>query len=627
MKNKSIIRRIFAVMCIFALLAALPVGVSAQEDSGLSFTPIDDGDFLGVRGSTIVTADGEPVLLRGTNVGGWLIQECWMCPVSGVDKHWGNLDTIHKMEELGFTAEQIQTLFDSYQDNYITEYDLDIIASVGSNVVRVPFWYRNFMLDAEGTWINENFDENPGFKRLDWIIEECGKRGMYVILDMHGCPGGQSTDHCCGTIGKNELYSNEVYQQTMEDLWVAIADRYKDSPVVAAYDIMNEPQNNTIPAENSANFYDPWKPASWEATNAIYERMVAAIRKIDTEHIISVEGIWRVTNLPDPDKYGWYNMLYQVHLYDGTEDFMTHAAATREFGKKHDVAVYVGEFSNMECLEFCNENSLNWTTWSYKGGKGANGTWFWVSGTTPVVTWSDDYDTMLEKWGEVLRTDGGKYSFNMQVMTTVKQAMQFEYVPAAEDIEVDPEWFNSVSFGGEFYAGKDCVVGTALNGLGTCVKLTVSGEGDPGQERSCVIFAPQEGVPFDASDYGYLIFSVKDTQGSNSMRLTVKDADGKVWSGWVDELPVNNEWTKTVVPLSVIQGVDLSKIAEIRIGEWNPGVYYFDSVYFASYDTSEAPSDNTLVIVIGAAAGVVIAVAAVVIAVCAKKKAAKKKEA
>ncbi len=366
---------------------------------------ITQEDFLSVEKSYLTNQRGEIVRLRGVNLGGWLLQENWMCPIEGKDGEWANLDTIEVFESRGFTAEQIQTLFDTYQDNWLTEYDLDIIAETGANVVRVPFWYRNFMLDTEGTWIAENPDENPGFQRLDWLIEECGERGIYVILDMHGAPGGQSLNHCCGTLGENRLYTDETCQQTMKTLWQAIAGRYRGNPTVAAYDVMNEPQNNGG-FEEHPNYVDSWDPAAWDAYNSIYIQMVAAIREVDPDHVISLEGIWRMQNLPDPDDHGWTNMLYQVHLYDETDTFRDAAQQTAQQASKWGVAGYVGEFSNTDGIEICEDWGLSWTTWSYKGGTGDWGNWFWVWGSPDAVDpFEDSYEEILQKWGEPLQTE------------------------------------------------------------------------------------------------------------------------------------------------------------------------------------------------------------------------------
>ena len=388
----------------------------AEEEDGVALT---DLDFLITKGSKIINRGGEEVILRGVNLGGWLLQECWMCPVAGEDGEWGNLDTIEAFSKSGMSAEQIQALFETYQENWITEYDLDIIAASNVNCVRVPFWYRNFMTDEAGTWIAEDPNENPGFQALDRIIREAGERGLYVILDLHGCPGGQSMNHCCGTVGRKDLYTDPVCRETMKTLWVAIATRYKDSPVVAAYDLMNEPQNNGG-FESEEHYVSPWDPASWEETNELYDEMIRAVRAVDEKHIISVEGIWRVTNLPLPSETDWTNMLYQVHLYDSTASFHSLCAELQEYSEQNAVPIYVGEFSNMDGIHLCETYGLHWTTWSYKGGKGEIGDWFWYSASpAPVVPGETTFEEALVLWGEALRTENGFVSCE-KVISTVE---------------------------------------------------------------------------------------------------------------------------------------------------------------------------------------------------------------
>lgn len=358
--------------------------------------------FLRVEAGKLLNEKGENVTLRGVNLGGWLIQESWMCPVNGEDRKWANLDTL-KLLESRFTQEQIQKLIDTYQDNWITENDLKNIADLGCNAVRVPFWYRNFMKDEQGTWITKNLDENPGIRRLDWVIQTAQKYNIYVILDMHGCPGGQSMDHCCGTLCENRLYADEQCLHTMELLWITLAQRYCDNPTVAAYDIMNEPQNNG--GYEGANSYDPWERTSWELSNVVYDRMIKAIRTVDENHIITVEGIWRVSNLPDPTQMGWTNMMYQIHLYDDEDGFRMWAADLAVTASKYGVAAYVGEFQNMRGLGICNEYDISWTTWTYKGTNNDIGTFFWYYGHPQKADCANDsYETLLKKWGEPLQT-------------------------------------------------------------------------------------------------------------------------------------------------------------------------------------------------------------------------------
>ena len=88
-------------------------------------------DFLTSTGGYLKDTNGNVVALRGTNAGGWVIQESWMCPVNGADKQWANLDTINALKNRGFTDSQIETLFTTYQNNWLTTTDLDNLQKMG----------------------------------------------------------------------------------------------------------------------------------------------------------------------------------------------------------------------------------------------------------------------------------------------------------------------------------------------------------------------------------------------------------------------------------------------------------------------------------------------------------------
>lgn len=326
--------------------------------------------------------DGVRVQLKGVNFGGWLIQETWMCPVfafdgsvtikSGTENGWANLDTLDGLESrLGKT--EAAKLIKSYQDNYITEWDFKNVKSMGFNCIRIPFWYRNFMSDENGTYITANDDDNPGFQKLDWACDMADKYGLYVILDMHGCPGGQSGDHSTGKVGRNYLYYEEKYKGIMEELWVRIAGRYKGRACVAAYDIMNEPLNNADTDHNVKSSYclSPWSDGSSGLRVQLYDRMIKAIREVDPYHVITVEGIWRLDMLPDPKAYGWTDMMYQLHSYDSDDSTTTTLVNSLENARKnYGVAAYMGEFNpvvyNKNSVEQMNNYSISYTVWNYK---------------------------------------------------------------------------------------------------------------------------------------------------------------------------------------------------------------------------------------------------------------------
>ncbi len=106
-----------------------------------------------------------------------------------------------------------------------------------------------------------------------------------------------------------------------------IQERCKGEPAVAACDLMNEPRNNDG-FESEPNYKSP-RDAAWRRINDTYRETIDAVRAVDPDHAISLEGIWRVENLPCPEDGGWTNMLY----------------------RGHDAATPVGGLSNMDGLQ------------------------------------------------------------------------------------------------------------------------------------------------------------------------------------------------------------------------------------------------------------------------------------
>lgn len=178
----------------------------------------------------------------------------------------------------------------------------------------------------------------------------------------------------------------------MEQLWVKIAKRYAGNPVVAAYDIMNEPRK-----------FDT--DVSSDPRNLLYDRMIKAIRSVDSEHMITVEAMWSISVLPDPAELGWENVIYQTHPYGNTdpEDYCEKMVA---YGVEHNVPIYIGEFSDMSMLEACRKYQLSYTAWTYKGTGDADGTWYMYQNyqLKPVNVFMDPYWLMKMKWGPCLAT-------------------------------------------------------------------------------------------------------------------------------------------------------------------------------------------------------------------------------
>ena len=408
-------KRILSIfLCVCAVISACAaVPASAQETR--SFT---QNDMLTTRGRKIVNQSGEKVTLRGVNLGGWLVQESWMCPV---DSSEDNLTTFKVLTER-FGADGAYELINRYQDNWITEEDLDTIAELGYNCVRVPFWYRNFYSDEQGTKIlDENGDWD--FSRLDWIVSECSKRGLYVILDLHGAQGSQNAAQHSGTMGVYELYSDSEYGELCRkftaELWRYVAKRYKGNPAVAMFDLLNEPMGDVHGLSTQQKD---------EYIAEMYAYLYDAVREEDPDRILTMCGIWRINNLPLPSAMGWENVVYQLHLYDAANiGYFFIALMTRLHPSA--VPVFIGEFKPMgaatwnSVLGIFNFFGFSWTTWSYKGaGNGADTSDWFVYGSSSVEradVKNDSYEEIERKWSENLRT-GKSFSYTGLADTVCK---------------------------------------------------------------------------------------------------------------------------------------------------------------------------------------------------------------
>jgi aryl-phospho-beta-D-glucosidase BglC (GH1 family) len=322
--------------------------------------------MLHASGRAIVNAQGQVVPLVGVNLGGWFVMEKWMTPLDS-----GSLpDTYTVMQKLDarFGVDTEQSLIRTYQQSWITTADLDNIRNAGFNVIRVPVWWGQFYLLNNQTpsgWRADAFDV------LDWLVNAAGARGIYVIIDMHGVVGGQSTSDDTGRAGQNQYWTNADFQGDTAYMWWQIANHYKGNPTIAGYDLINEPigtpNNDTV-----LNLY-----------NSLYQ----SIRSADPSHMIIMEGTWGSWNwsmLPNPNVFGWTNVAYEMHEYqwNAPESQVRQGAVNQvnDFNNHASYAVpgFVGEFNDFgyssDTWKFStntwNAAGLSWTMWSYKSTSG-----------------------------------------------------------------------------------------------------------------------------------------------------------------------------------------------------------------------------------------------------------------
>ena len=160
-------------------------------------------------------------------------------------------------------------LFERYLEYFFTDKDAAFIRSLGLNLVRLAFNYRHFEDDMNPMAIRE-----AGLKHLDRVIKICADQEIYTILDLHAAAGYQNQDwHSDNPSQQAFFWQHKHFQDRAVWLWEIIAERYKDNPWVAGYNPLNEPSDPT-----------------GKLLDAFYRRVVAAIRKIDPDHIIFLDG-------------------------------------------------------------------------------------------------------------------------------------------------------------------------------------------------------------------------------------------------------------------------------------------------------------------------------------------------
>ena len=315
-----------------------------------------------------------------------------------------------------------RSLVETYRDSYFRTNDLDRLRDLGYNCLRVPFLAK-VLQDETGT----NYLDS-GWTRLDWLLSECAKRRLWVILDLHGAPGAQNWfDHSGQTKGlRDRLWLGSVNKDRAVDLWSKVSARYSNTTSVLGYDILNEPD----PPTNAAN------PTRYVAfTNQIvplHDRIYRAIRSNDTQHIVIMENNMYDTNNaayawwnPRPADKGWSNVVYEFHHYEhvlnstnGTNDwyFETQKAVADEnvrlyaaFMSDYKVPVFIGEFQPGDPQNFdyavrrYSENGINWCHWNFR-------CWGWHSWEGTNYPWSS--------WGLAYRT-AGNYGTNTDIQPNV----------------------------------------------------------------------------------------------------------------------------------------------------------------------------------------------------------------
>lgn len=369
-------------------ILGLPVWLLLCATSALAATPRNEAlgpaHALRVKGRDLVDPSGQVVLLRGVNLGGWLVTEGWMCGQRDSRERWA----WEQLEER-FGAAKAEALMNDWFDNWIGEGDLDTIRSWGFNLVRVPFSYRTLQ-DAAGAWRRDARGQ-VDFRRLDWIVAEAGRRGLYVVLDLHVWQG-QRDDY--QRISRAEP-GGEIDRAQAAALWREVARHFKGHAAIAGFDVINEPEGSP--------------------DNLLQRVLYEAIRSQDPERVVILESV-AADALRAP---AWQQVVWSGHYPTsdqdpgGTIEERVDRWAARHGLDRQDleVPVFVGEMKAPEdsaesaraLAEAMDRRGWSWAVWTYRAVSSGGWAAFNYHDAMTFNLAEDPYGSLRAKWTQGLQ--------------------------------------------------------------------------------------------------------------------------------------------------------------------------------------------------------------------------------
>lgn len=295
----------------------------------------------------IVDSEGNRLYIRGVQLEGWLQM------TANFWADYGLVGETHVYE--GIRDVIGDTLFEEFRESvhetFITRADIARIKQLGFNLVRVPVNHQQW-------------DSVPHARHtIDSLVRWCSDIGVYVMIDLHSTPCPQNLFPMSDYVPFEKTLWEEwpSCMGRVCDIWRDIAKRYQEERAIYGYDLINEP---STPADEE-----------WKLQEA-YREIIAAIREIDTNHLILLEADKMSKDFSSFTPPEDTNIAYQFHTYDWfgevTRDTVSKYAA---IAREHGVPLINGEFganrnswveSAVSVFEDQNSGVDGWVFWNWK---------------------------------------------------------------------------------------------------------------------------------------------------------------------------------------------------------------------------------------------------------------------
>ncbi|CAM6128527.1 unnamed protein product [Calypogeia fissa] len=250
--------------------------------------------------------------IRGVNLGGQFIIEPWMMAEEWASMGCGGLnDEFSCVQKLGQTS--ADAAFQKHWASWITQDDITQIAKAGLNTIRIPlgFWiYESLVQPSE-------FFPRGGFSYLENICDMASSAGLYIILDLHAAPGGQSPNQqfTGRAVSPPGFFNSANYERAYEWLeWITnLVHTRTTFRNVGAIEIVNEP----APGNNSAWIHSllyEFYPTAWKRIRAVEDNLKVESNK--SLHIQMMDVRWGLGYRGQDPNQGLTGINLSMALYD-----------------------------------------------------------------------------------------------------------------------------------------------------------------------------------------------------------------------------------------------------------------------------------------------------------------------
>lgn len=331
------------VISMLLITAWSPPGESAT-DAGAKSNPM-----VHRVGRQLVDPHGRYIKLRGVHLLGWLYWDGTLWNVG-----FNSETTIVRRLGSILTRGDLERFRSAMNRSFFTEKDVERIAQMGFNVIRVSFNHTTLEQNGRPSPANAQ-----GWKRLDDAVRWCKKHDVFLIFVLHSAPGGQARAFTADPENVLLWQDSSNLNRTVE-LWRAIARRYKGEKTVAAYELLNEPV-----------------PRTDAQLVMLYKRIISAIRQEDPHHLLIIDGADYATDFSMFSEPLDQNLAYGFHTYNilGADRSRRRLDAIVRQGKQQGIPIINTEFGantaawTRETLNLFerHDNSVSgWVFWPWK---------------------------------------------------------------------------------------------------------------------------------------------------------------------------------------------------------------------------------------------------------------------